>query len=157
MDDYLAKPVRPEDIRRMVEHWGNVIRKAAPAPAAAPSPAPATPPPVDMERLNDFSDNDPDSLRELVTLYLTQTTAQVAELAAAVAASDAPAVRRVAHSCAGASATCGINAFVPALRELEKQASEGLLTDAPSLLQTVQTGFAEAKTFLENHLAQLPS
>ncbi|MFM2081975.1 MAG: hypothetical protein RL380_666 [Verrucomicrobiota bacterium] len=157
MDDYLAKPVRPEDIRRIVEHWGNAVANqnlpAVAAPEVAAPPAPA----VDMERLNDFSDNDPKTLRELVTLYLTQTTAQVAELTAAVAAGDAPAVRRVAHSCAGASATCGINAFVPALRELEQQGAAGSLMDAAAQLHIVQTGFAAAKKFLENHLAQLPS
>ena len=157
MDDYLAKPVRPEDIRRVVEHWGNVVANQSASVLAAPEAAAPVLPAVDMDRLNDFSDNDPKSLRELITLYLTQTTTQVAELAAAVKAGDVPAVRRVAHSCAGASATCGINSVVPALRELEKQATEGAITGADSLLLTVQTEFASAKKFLDNHLAQFPS
>jgi HPt (histidine-containing phosphotransfer) domain-containing protein len=48
-----------------------------------------------------------------------------------VKTSDAAGVRRIAHSCAGASATCGMKRIVPLLRELERQGDEGKLTNAP--------------------------
>ena len=84
-------------------------------PAAAPEDAP-----VDMSRLLDFTDGDPENLRELVTLYLSQTEEQLDRLEAAVQAGAAQEVRRLAHSCAGASATCGMRRLVPLLRELER-------------------------------------
>src|SRR6202046_3187012 len=81
MDDYLAKPVRPEDVRIVIERWaakaagsetaGNAPANAATHPAhPMNNPTPNTEPPVDMDRLNDLSDNDPAGLRELVELYL---------------------------------------------------------------------------------------
>jgi CheY-like chemotaxis protein/nitrogen-specific signal transduction histidine kinase/HPt (histidine-containing phosphotransfer) domain-containing protein len=165
MDDYLAKPVRPEDIRTVLERWGAVAAQSQPdaaaaalSPAAGPSPvrapgpagsgAPAEDAPVDMERLRDFTDGDANSLRELVALYLQQTGGQIEQLERAVAANQPPEVRRLAHSCAGASATCGMRRLVPLLRELERQGYEGRLTNAADLCQGVVREFARIREFL---------
>ncbi|MCU0782763.1 MAG: response regulator [Verrucomicrobia bacterium] len=170
MDDYLAKPVRPEDIRTVVERWGAMAGQTeasaatTPATAAATAPdetaAPATPaeePPVDMERLKDFTDGNADSLRELITLYLQQTSTQVEQLEAAVAANQPQEVRRLAHSCAGASATCGMRRLVPLLRELEKQGYEGQLTNGVELCKGVVQEFARIREFLAPHLQPSPA
>jgi len=88
----------------------------APSPKAG-APAPAVEVlPVEMDRLNDLTDGNADSLRELVDLFFKQTTQQLAQLEAAVRANKAEEVRRVAHSCVGASATLGMTRFVPLLR-----------------------------------------
>jgi CheY-like chemotaxis protein len=177
MDDYLAKPVRPEDVRRIIERWASVASMpdsagatvsqtatgtgvseaaaSAPASAAPAAEAPRTPaekPPVDMERLLDFTNGNPDDLRELILLYLRQTSEQVQQLNAAVQANSAVEVRRLAHSCAGASATCGMGGIVPMLRELERQGLEEKLTSAKELSQKVGEEFLRIRTFLENYL-----
>ena len=158
MNDYLSKPVRPEDIRRILEHWGNAGNETvAPAPANRSPVAAVSEPPVDMPRLLDLADNDPVGLRDLVALYLKQTTGQLEQLHTAITANDAPAVRRLAHSCAGASATCGINAIVPALRELEKQGHDGKLVTATELLQTANREFARIQNFLAEHQSRNPA
>ena len=169
MDDYVAKPVRLEDVRTIVERWAAVAGKAKPAETTATatqtSPAahtPAHPPPaaappedapVDMTRLLDFTDGDPENLRELVDLYLDQTGQQVEQLEAAVQANSAQEVRRLAHSCAGASATCGMRRLVPLLRELERQGFEGTLTDASRLSHQVSEEFERIRHFLKTYLA----
>ncbi len=53
-------------------------------------------------------------------MYLKQTHKQFGQIEAAIRDGKADAVRRVAHSCAGASATLGMTQLVPKLRELEK-------------------------------------
>jgi CheY-like chemotaxis protein/HPt (histidine-containing phosphotransfer) domain-containing protein len=170
MDDYLAKPVRPEDIRRVIERWAAsaVELKAPETPAvmqpittsgaASPAPvAPTTPPeleaPVDMDRMLDFTDGNPESMRELVTLYLEQTSGQIEQLDAAVRANNTDETRRIAHSCAGASATCGMRYLVPMLRELEKQGLEGRLVTGQQVCADVTREFERIRTFLEAHLA----
>jgi HPt (histidine-containing phosphotransfer) domain-containing protein len=107
-----------------------------------------------MDRLMDFTDGNPESLRELVMLYLNQTTEQLEQLAAARGASDAPAIRRLAHSCAGASATCGIRRMVPLLRDLERQSAEGQLSNAPQLCEEIAREFGRVRIFLEAQLAR---
>jgi HPt (histidine-containing phosphotransfer) domain-containing protein len=105
--------------------------------------------PVDMERLMEFTDGNAENLRELVELYLTQTTEQFEELRGAVAGADALDIRRVAHSCAGASATCGMRHLVPLLRELERQGRDGKLTDTESVFQRAMGEFKRIRSFLE--------
>ena len=170
MDDYIAKPVRLEDVRAIVERWGTVASRrdqagpaavaSTPDSAGAPSTwtkkrfSPAAEVPVDLERLHEFSDGSPDNLRELVTLYLDQTAEQMEQLASAVAAGSAADVRRVAHSCAGASATCGMRRLVPVLRELERQGLDGKLTNAAELCRAAREEFQRIRDFLDDHLAK---
>ena len=108
----------------------------------------------------EFTEGNADSLRELVTLYLKQTSQQVTQLEAAVQAGNAADVRRIAHSCAGASATCGITKILPPLRELERQGYEGRLTNATELCQQIVNDFARIRSFLaqyEDTSAELPA
>ena len=154
----------------IVERWAEVATRAEPAPTAAngselpeaansaaqASPAAASPEdaPVDMSRLLDFTDGDPENLRELVTLYLSQTKEQLKQLEAAVQAGTTQEVRRLAHSCAGASATCGMRRLVSLLRELELQGSEGQLTSATQLSCQAGEEFERIRGFLEAYLGQ---
>src|ERR1019366_4750770 len=104
MDDYLAKPVRPKDVREMVERWGGKIMPEAKTLATAPDAQASAEPTVDMDRMTDLTDGNADSLRELVDMFLKQTHKQFAQIEAAIRDDKADDVRRVAHSCAGASA-----------------------------------------------------
>jgi len=117
-------------------------------PAPAPAAQPSSEPPVEMDRLNDLTDSNVDSIRELVDLFLKQTVQQLAQLEAAVRANKADDVRRVAHSCAGASATLGMTRFVPLLRELEKQGASGTLTSAAAVYENAAREFNNIQQFL---------
>lgn len=161
MDDYLAKPVRPEDMRVLMERWGPAAKSHHPTTSqteTATEMVESTPepeqPPVDMKRLLDFSDGSVENLRELVTLYAKQTAEQLEQLAAAAQAGSAAEVRRLAHSCAGASSTCGMVRIVPLLRELERQGEEKRLVNAPELCRQSLREFARIREFLEEYLAR---
>ncbi len=178
MDDYLPKPVRPDALRMMIEKWGKALVRA-PEPAFAAKPGettsftrkpktglPATPPtmttpastpppeetpPVDIAKLTDLAGGE-EGLGELVELYLTQTAGQIEIIRTAIAEGNASEVRRVAHSAAGANATCGMEGVVPALRALEHMGDAGQLGGAAAELETVTREFARIKAFLEKQL-----
>ena len=164
MDDYLSKPVRPEDVRAVIERWAAkaALDTATPANDSALHTASIMAqtdkpmndvPPIDMERLNEFTEGNPENLTELVTLYVQQTTKQVEQLGAAIKSGDAPAVRRIAHSCAGASATCGMKRIVPILKELERQGDEGKLINAGELFAQATREFELICTAIAPYLA----
>jgi signal transduction histidine kinase/HPt (histidine-containing phosphotransfer) domain-containing protein len=166
MNDYVPKPVRPEVLQAALEKFpnlnsGEAESKAAPGsragatlPSTALTPAApkiAPPAPVDLDRLIEFSGGFGDSFGELVGLYLKQTTEQLQELQVAFSEGQSARVAAVAHSCAGASATCGMVALVPLLRRLEQLAMNEQLAESVSLVDAVHAEFARIKHFLDTH------
>jgi CheY-like chemotaxis protein/HPt (histidine-containing phosphotransfer) domain-containing protein len=171
MDDYLAKPVRPEAVRAALERWGP---KVCPAPGAPADPSPPldgedpalaaalsvspvelSAPPVDLERLMEMAGPDESSVRELVKLFLLQTSEQLGELRQALAAGSGRDVARIAHKAAGASSTCGMTAIVPALKQLEREGHEGQLGVAASHLQQAEQALDRVREFLDAYLQTL--
>jgi len=164
MDDYIPKPVRPEAIQELIERVGSKIFPSdgrAPQQSSVPSglnPSSSSPTPVaenivpvDMARLSEFSGDMDDGFRELVDLYLTQTTQQLEQLRVAVDNGNAERVHRLAHSCAGASSTCGMVGIVPLLRQLEQFGAENSLAEAPQIFLSVTAEFDRIRTFLQTH------
>jgi HPt (histidine-containing phosphotransfer) domain-containing protein len=160
MDDYLSKPVRPDDIRKMIEKWGP--KASAGPPPNVPAAVEDTKVPcgkasdektavLDWERLMEMADNDRDMLKELVSLYLQETEQQMEQLGAAVASSSAPEVKRLAHKCAGGSATIGVGRLVPLLRKLEQQGEEGHLETSGLLYKKARKEFGILRDHLELH------
>jgi CheY-like chemotaxis protein/HPt (histidine-containing phosphotransfer) domain-containing protein len=163
MDDYLAKPIRPEEMREIIEKWAATAALETPLePATEPAPADEAPglgpdqaddSPVEIDRLLDFTDGNPENLRELVTLYLDQTRGQIAQMETAAETGNANELRRLAHSCAGASATCGMRRLVPILRELERQGHEGQISGAAALVNQIAVEFEVVRKYLDAYLA----
>ena len=167
MDDYLAKPIRPADVRGMIERWAPQIHPAtatgsATVPDAAVAqavPAPAGEPPVEMTRLADLTEGNLDSMRELVDLFYTQTEKQFQEIEDAVRANNPAAVGHVAHSCKGATATLGMARLAAVLLKLEKLGKSGALAGAEELCAEARREFKDIQTFLTGHplLAATPA
>jgi signal transduction histidine kinase/two-component SAPR family response regulator/HPt (histidine-containing phosphotransfer) domain-containing protein len=160
MDDYLPKPIRLADIRGLIERWSSQKSPAEAAPVKTePSAAADDIPPVDLDRLNDMTDGNAENFRELVELYFKQTAQQLDQIGTAVGANDADKVRQVAHSCAGASATLGMVRIVPLLRNLERQGTEGRLTNAAEICENARREFKLIQNFLaaQPALATMPA
>ena len=100
----------------------------------------------------EMSGQDEAGFRELVELYLAQTTGQLKELRAAVELGSGKELERVAHKAAGASATCGMVAIVPLLRELERQGREGMLETAADHVASASKELERIGAFLKNHV-----
>ena len=138
-----------------------ILAAQAAAPVTAEIPAPNTTEPmnenqqpsVDMERLMEFSDGSPESLRELITLYIDQTHKQLDQLRAAVKTGNPGEIRRVAHSSAGASATCGMMPLASLLRQLEQLGNEGQLSGTPELAAASEREFGRVRIQLESVLS----
>jgi len=157
MDDYLPKPVRPKEIREMLERWGGMVLSEPRPAAAAAAPAQESEPPVDLERMRDLTDGDANGLRDLVDMYLKQTHKQFDLMETAIQGGKADDVRRVAHSCAGASATLGMTQLVPKLRALEQLGASGALPGADDLRHAALQEYERVQEFLKTQpgLAQV--
>jgi HPt (histidine-containing phosphotransfer) domain-containing protein len=102
-----------------------------------------------MDRMKDLTDGNADGLRELVEMFLKQTHKQFDQIQAAIRDNKADDVRRVAHSCAGASATLGMTHLVPRLRDLEKLGTTGGLPGADKMCQAALDEYVRVQEFLK--------
>lgn len=153
MDDFLGKPVRPEDVTTMVTRWLTVAPGAAPAIAAlANDAASATEPEralVDRDHLRHLRDEvgmDATILAELVELFGLDAEASMADLQQAAAAGDLRSLARASHRLAGAAENVGLALLGQRCRDIELAAEAGedrALTLADGLANMVTASTAE--------------
>jgi signal transduction histidine kinase/two-component SAPR family response regulator/HPt (histidine-containing phosphotransfer) domain-containing protein len=151
MDDYLAKPIRPADVRGMIEKWAAKLAADGPSALSRPDAAPDGEPPVDMTRLMDLTDGNASGARELIDMFYKQTERQLKQIEDAVRAGDAAEAGRVAHSCKGASATLGMARFASVLLQLEKRGKSGALDGAEQICAAARSEFKDIRNFLSAH------
>ena len=173
MNDYVPKPIRPEMIQSAIERCAHPLQPEATTPGPEPTPPCAaplevTPPalklfssekpedPVDMERLLEFAGGSAESLQELIALYLRQTAQQLEAIRAALHAGNTTEAGRVAHSCAGASGTCGMTQIVPPLHALERICKHGDAAPAQAVLATATQEFDRIQRFLNSQKNPVP-
>ncbi len=154
MDDYLPKPVRFHDLSKMLAHWYKLSSEmpvfATLAPAALSlTPVPAlTDPPVDVELLLEVGGGNGPGVQDLVEFYLQKATDVIAQMKQHLATRDFQNLERATHSLKGSSATCGMQAVVPALRELETLSRAGQYDDLEAIMLRIEQQFERIKLFL---------
>ena len=107
---------------------------------------------VDLDYLRDMTGDDPESVRDMVTLYLEHTGQQIAQLKESVFAGDAQAIEELAHSSKGGSLSCGMTEMASVLALMETAGREARLQETEELMQQVVQHFDTTRTYLEQHL-----
>ena len=155
MDDYVTKPVRSGDLRRLLHHWidGTDDTPVASAPAAAGSAAPAG---FDDRLLEELRGAlAPSTIRDLVDQFHATSRRLQDELAVAVAAGDGDAARRHAHELKGMAASFGATDLARACQRLEDAAGVGELR--PALLEEIASAVDDARAAIDERLAGVSS
>jgi CheY-like chemotaxis protein/HPt (histidine-containing phosphotransfer) domain-containing protein len=148
MDDYISKPVKPEDLAEVLER---AFARSGDANEVVVLDETATPP-VDMDRLREAIGSEPEEISEILDVYLSQMAKDLDKLATAVTSGNAREVDLIAHNCAGTSANCGMVAVVESLRGLETAGRQGCLDNAGPLLDEAQSQFERVALFLRTRL-----
>ena len=152
MDEYITKPVKPEELKRVLQLFFNNAG-ADPVDESGAIGAPL----VDVERMHEMMGEEAVEFSEILNLYLDEMGKNLNKLDAAVASGDHRQVELIAHNCAGTSANCGMNAVAIPFRELEHAGRTDRLEIAPTALAQAHKLFAQTRDFLEQHLPQTVS
>ena len=141
MDAFVAKPLRPVTllaaIDTLVPPGAAAGATAVPAPPSAPSSRAEADERVDLASLLDAFGHDRPLIDETIAVFLADLPALRAALAAAVAAGEAGAIARAAHSLKGAVGLFSTGAAYQAARALEEEARAGVVTGAASHSDTL--------------------
>jgi HPt (histidine-containing phosphotransfer) domain-containing protein len=82
-------------------------------------------------------------------MFLKQTNNQFEQMLGAISSNNGDALRRLAHSCAGASATLGMTQMVPRLRELEKLGAAGMFSDVKPVFAAAMHEYQRVQEFIK--------
>ena len=149
MDDYIAKPVNLELLRRALDACRPLAaRHAAAEVASAP---PTTPEPLDRSALLELREQlgDAETVSTIVTTFLQSTPGLLATLRSAAGKGDAAEVRRAAHTLKSSSAMLGARALSAACAELERLSRLGDVGDAAARVAALDVLYADVRSALQ--------
>ncbi len=154
MDDYLSKPVKTDDLGRLLQRW---------APLATPDHAPAPTPPREMTktdaRVFDASTmlvnigGDVDLFDQLIRLFLERHRIMLQEIEAAVKQADGVALERAAHSLKGTAGNLCAPEVVLLASQLEANGRLGTLAEAPALFSHLERMVQQLVAVLERQIS----
>jgi len=147
MDDYISKPVKPEELTRVLNAFLGAKKEDRVTPIHTS--------PVDLKRMHEALGDEPTQFSETLNLYLETMSKNLVQLEAAVASDDRNEIESIAHNCVGMSAIFGMTSVLGALRELEVAARTGNLTNAPQAVAQAKEEFERLQTFLNEQVKQI--
>jgi PAS domain S-box-containing protein len=127
MDDYLTKPVRAKDLFHVIDRFG--AGGSGAAAAGEPDPEQVLDAAAALERVA----GDLELLKELIDLFHENCPKLLAEIRAAAARKDGPALQRSAHALKGSVGTFGARAAFETARQLEALGQQGDLGRAEEM------------------------
>lgn len=111
--------------------------------------------PVNLARLEEFSDGTPAGLAGLVQLFLDDSRDSLAQLVDAGRRGDRDALCLLAHRFGGTCAACGAERLARQLRELEEAAPQLSRGDGARLIERIGAAHREAALYLAGFLKGL--
>jgi PAS domain S-box-containing protein len=127
MDDYVSKPIKGDDLARMLERWGGRGRMME---AGAPKEAEGQPSgSFDQNAMDQLKASDPSGslVAELCRLFLRDTPRRLEEIASAVEAADPAQAGFAAHALKSTCWILGARRLARLATELERQGVAGVL------------------------------
>ncbi len=153
MDDYVTKPVKPEELAAALERWIPQPDGEAPDPEEATDGVAApegTTDPLDRSVLAGLRElGDQELLTELAELFVEDVPPRLEALREAIEGGDAASVGRAAHALKGSSGNMGASGMSTICAELEDAERSGELQSAPVLLKRLEAEFGRVRTALE--------
>jgi len=172
MDDYLAKPVRPEALEAVLWRWlpeslragagtdaeSDQLPAGEPCPVSEIEPAlpeiePPAPVLIDRQALDTIramAEGEPgDMLGELIELFITEAERQLAMIGEAVERGDAGALAAVAHTLKGSAGALGAIEVADLAARLVAAGRAGDLDAARNSLPALRRAFSETRAALE--------
>jgi CheY-like chemotaxis protein/HPt (histidine-containing phosphotransfer) domain-containing protein len=144
MDGYVAKPVKPEEIRAaLVSVLGDDhdIGSADGLSADGEDEEDLPRKRFDRSRLDKMLRGDPSLIREILQMFIEDTKENLEKLAGFIDEGDAESAVRTAHALKGSAGNIGAERFSAICRDIETSAREGSLEAALSSVEKAREEF----------------
>ena len=157
MDDYISKPIRPEDLDRVLGHW---VFDSSPTREDLNLPAHSSPEErsgsLDQRVLADLrliqQEGGAEIVDRLVDTFRDETPPHLATLRQAAEAEDAQLFKRTAHTLNGICRAIGASRMASVCGELETMSDASLRTQAPDAVAWLENELERVQDMLDTEL-----
>lgn len=151
MDDYLSKPIKPEQLKATLIKW----LRESPSTTLLDTSTQRGEQQMELinwQHLEEITAGDVEFQMELFQEFLDQTPQLFAQMEQAYQQGDAHSFGCVAHTLKGSARSIGADAFAELAFALEQMGKSGDLTDAPSALQRLYEHWNLLRALMEKTL-----
>jgi signal transduction histidine kinase/HPt (histidine-containing phosphotransfer) domain-containing protein/BarA-like signal transduction histidine kinase len=151
MDDYVSKPVVPEDLAATLDKWARFITASAASSPQAAADGLGVDHKVGQDLADEILDQEilaelrecqrpgeTDFVTNLLAVFVGDLDARLATLRGALESNDLTTVREAAHSLKGASREIGARRLAAACERVEDSARDGKRAAIPSLIIQIE-------------------
>ena len=159
MDDYVSKPIDPNELVAKVEKWNKTAlsEKSSHSNKSSVRQRQAKGPPLDIQSAMNRVGEDKELFQNILQEFMRYLPDQLQKLNNAINKGDAKEVEREAHSLKGASANLSANALVEWANQLELLGKKFDLDSAKKLMENLKTDAERLKTYVEEMLGEVTS
>jgi CheY-like chemotaxis protein len=149
MDDYVSKPVSPEQLEAVLLRWVPVSGATPREPHRAPEWAERSGGPVDWDVLSELlAMTKPEFLQELIGIFLRDSRRMMADLRQAFERGESAQWKQIAHKLRGSCATIGARRMMKLTAEMEELGGEAAATRGGAVLADLEEEFAAVREAL---------
>jgi PAS domain S-box-containing protein len=152
MDDYLAKPLQPRELRAAIQRVTSGRSRRGGEDKAAESAPPAAGP-LDPALLLERVGGDRRALASLVRTFRGDAPRKIAEIRRAVDAGDARGLQAAAHALKGAVSNFAARGAAAAAFRLQRMGEAGEMGEAPRVLAELECELGEVSRALDGLVA----
>ena len=151
MDDYISKPVDPDELKRILERWIPASQQAGASflPVETHEGVSASVP-IDIPRLRARFDSK--AARTLVDMFISSTPDTLDKISDAIVQEDCANLAALAHYLKGPCGTIYATKMKDLCSQLEKIAEQGDTSSARTIHEQLRTAFHEVKQYIDTHL-----
>jgi len=164
MDDYLSKPVEPEDLEAVLIKWTQVIHPksyksrilgTSESKTEKKSRISATNSPLNVKRLQGISGGKKEFQQKLLAVYLERTDQDFSQIQQAITDQDFTSLEQYAHRLKGSSANVGATIISQLAYQLENATQQQNLSLCTQLIKKIEQNLGTLKAYIEEYLHQI--
>ncbi|MCD6298639.1 MAG: response regulator, partial [Deltaproteobacteria bacterium] len=155
MDDYVAKPIRPEELFRVIEklaHGSNNMEKESPSLKKDDTRSKDV---LDMSKAMEVVAGNRELFQEIADMFIENLPGYLAEIKEAISKSDADALDRSAHSLKGSVGNFGAKRAFEAAYRLEKLGKDGKMGNAENEFSTLEKELTALEAEMKRVLGEM--
>ncbi|MCW3059754.1 MAG: domain S-box [Capsulimonas sp.] len=154
MDDYIGKPVKPEELHASLARWGGISLKRGEKIMTELITVGGDKPVLRTDHLFESCGEDLELVREVLEMFLEATPDLLDRLRAAVTAGDAKNISFHAHTLKGSCRTLGAEALAEVCHRLELSGKNQELADAAGDFAKAVHEFDRLRAAIDSTLGQ---